>query len=290
MFIIIYILLIIFTNTTALAQSNLDLYTPKNTLRFADYLFNLNEYSRAASEYERYSFLSEDGADSIHFKIGLCYYYINKYDKSFEQWEKVEFLNRNSKICSEISFYTSYIYYKQHSYELSISEIIKNQKICLQSQNKDKSMLLLFANQLTLRDWTGAENILDNYIFNSQYSNNLNSFRNYLEEGKQIKSKNKIMALFFASVVPGSGKFYVGRKIDGFVSLFLLSLTTWQAYDGFSNDNVTSTKGWIFTGIGSVFYLGNIYGSAVAVNIYNEENKHVYNKKIELELHKAFNH
>jgi hypothetical protein len=58
----------------------------------------------------------------------------------------------------------------------------------------------------------------------------------------------------------------------------------WQAYDGFDDDGSSSAKGWIYGSIGSVFYLGNIYGSAAGAKIYNNQHEKDFLKQINIEF------
>jgi TM2 domain-containing membrane protein YozV len=78
-----------------------------------------------------------------------------------------------------------------------------------------------------------------------------------------------LAAGFLSAIIPGLGKIYAQRTVDGLYSLLTIGLAGWQAYDGFHKDGLSSFKGWAFGVLGSILYIGNIYGSAVSVQIHN---------------------
>ncbi|MEJ2567876.1 MAG: hypothetical protein P8Z50_03225 [candidate division WOR-3 bacterium] len=67
-----------------------------------------------------------------------------------------------------------------------------------------------------------------------------------------------------------------------------VGITGWQAYEGFKADGVHSVKGWIFGVVGGIFYLGNIYGSVVAADIYNEEQEVFFRLSVNKYLNENF--
>ncbi|MBD3338282.1 MAG: hypothetical protein GF353_04205 [Candidatus Lokiarchaeota archaeon] len=290
---VIAFLLIIISYTSIYGQniSNSEYYLPTNILKFANYLYENNEYQRAVAEYERYLFSTQGNQDSIHFKIGLCYYLNNQFTKSESKFAQFSQLNPNSRFVADVFFYLAYINYKLKKYKVSTGYISRLQNNHDNSHViVEKTQLLRIANQLHLRNWTHAEKSLKSISPTSNFLTSKNVLSNYLTEGRQLKSKNKYVAVALSAILPGAGKIYVGKPIDGLFSFVLFSLTTWQSYDGFSENNIKSTKGWIFASIGTAFYLGNIYGSAVAAKIYNQEINHAFDTKISIELSKAFGH
>lgn len=87
------------------------------------------------------------------------------------------------------------------------------------------------------------------------------------------RDKSPLAAALFSTLLPGAGQLYAGNTGEAF-SAFLtvgalagITAVNWHKY-GF--------KSWhtIVPGaIGSVFYIGNIYGAYVSVDIYNQEFK-----------------
>lgn len=91
--------------------------------------------------------------------------------------------------------------------------------------------------------------------------------------GLHARDKSGTLAGIYSALIPGAGKIYTGRTADGIFSFLTIAFCTWQAVDGFGNDGTESTKGWIFGGLASGFYAGNIYGSVLSARISTREGK-----------------
>ncbi|MCD5383470.1 hypothetical protein LR066_01750 [candidate division WOR-3 bacterium] len=106
---------------------------------------------------------------------------------------------------------------------------------------------------------------------------NDNRLRGIKKEEKRCDNskseKSPAIAGLLSSVVPGAGKIYSGRSIDGIQSFITVGAAALQAYLGFRKDGIRSIRGWISSSVGVVFYLGNIYGSVIAARIHNEEKR-----------------
>ena len=82
-------------------------------------------------------------------------------------------------------------------------------------------------------------------------------------------------------LIPGTGKMYAGYWKDGLVSLLMTSMMAWQAYRGFDQRGIKSGYGWVYTGLATGFYIGNLYGTVKAVRKFNTHFKHQTIHKIE---------
>ena len=109
-------------------------------------------------------------------------------------------------------------------------------------------------------------------------------YKRYAEEGKALPSKSPLLAGFLSTVLPGSGRIYVGRLNDALLTVFFLGVLGWSTYDGFSENGVSSRKGWTFGTLGGIFYLGNIYGSVVAAQTHNRRTEATFLATIPLEI------
>ena len=132
------------------------------------------------------------------------------------------------------------------------------------------------------KEWDKAREFLKDSDFNQSQIILL------LENGENLPKKNRFVSGVFSAVIPGAGKCYCGRPLDGFHSFVTTGIATWQAYEGFKADGIHSVKGWIFGVLGGLFYLGNIYGSVVAADIYNEEQETVFKITVKKYLDENF--
>jgi TM2 domain-containing membrane protein YozV len=92
-------------------------------------------------------------------------------------------------------------------------------------------------------------------------------------QGMRLDRKSPALAACLSAVVPGAGKAYAGRFRDGLYSLLTVGVTLWQSIDGFSDGGADSGRGWIYGTLSTGFYMGNVYGSAVAARIRNERSE-----------------
>ena len=97
------------------------------------------------------------------------------------------------------------------------------------------------------------------------------TYSEYAIRGTNLSTRSPFLAGFLSTIVPGAGRLYIGRVGDAFTSLLLVGLTGWQTYEGFRRDGIASAKGWTLGTLGSIFYVGNIYGSVISARIYNRE-------------------
>jgi len=89
--------------------------------------------------------------------------------------------------------------------------------------------------------------------------------------------KYPILGAIMSSIIPGSGKFYAGRSFDGIYSFLLVLSPVISSYFSFRDGN--KTMGYIYGSIGGMLYLGNIYGSYKACEIYNRYQSDMYKRK-----------
>ena len=82
-----------------------------------------------------------------------------------------------------------------------------------------------------------------------------------------VPQKKPWKAGLMSTIIPGSGKMYNGQTWQGVSVLLTLSVIGLQAFDGFHKNGINSVRGWAYTGLFSVFYVGNIWGSVVGVKV-----------------------
>jgi putative component of membrane protein insertase Oxa1/YidC/SpoIIIJ protein YidD/TolA-binding protein/TM2 domain-containing membrane protein YozV len=92
--------------------------------------------------------------------------------------------------------------------------------------------------------------------------------RNEAIRGPSLPHRSPTLAALFSTAIPGSGKMYAGKPLDGLYSLLLAasSIAVTSAYAG----EQQWTRAGVFGAMGLYFYLGNIYGSAVEATRFND--------------------
>jgi hypothetical protein len=74
-----------------------------------------------------------------------------------------------------------------------------------------------------------------------------------------------------STAIPGLGKAYTGDWKDGIVSLIFTGGMAFQAVRKFNQFGANNYRPWVYTAIGSGFYLGNIYGSVKSAKNKNRK-------------------
>ena len=90
---------------------------------------------------------------------------------------------------------------------------------------------------------------------------------------RYASNKSPLLAAGLSTIIPGTGRIYAGRFLDGLMGLWMVLLPGTAAY-GSSQDG-QSMKGNFFTGITLIFWLGEIYGAYRTAKYYQGPNRRV---------------
>ena len=91
--------------------------------------------------------------------------------------------------------------------------------------------------------------------------------------GLGIPLRSPLLGGAMSALVPGSGKMYAGRWMDGVQAFSMVAAPAFNAWYHFDKKGVRSVRGWIWSTAALWFYLSDIYGSVKAVREYNEAQK-----------------
>ena len=128
---------------------------------------------------------------------------------------------------------------------------------------------------------------------NSLLRDEFENLKKYSETGKRIKRKSPFLAGALSAVVPGLGKVYAGNNGQALATFLTCGLMGAVATENYFNLGITHPQTLFFAGLFGVFYLGNIWGSAVSVQVVKIEkqleNKHNILVGLKLPIDKFFN-
>jgi tetratricopeptide (TPR) repeat protein len=258
--------------TAAQDSSRADYYTPENIYRFARHLYDEGDYRLAAGEFLRYLHYSDQNLkppDSTLYLIGLCYRQSENYFQANEYFRRIISSPDLSDYRDSARYQTGYGLFLAEHYQESSSELTASLPEISSGEIKSRIRRLLGLNYLYQQKWLSARLVYDSLIEDNTNDTISALFRNYAVKGIELPRKSAFKAGFMSAAIPGSGKIYARRLTDGVFSFLVIGLTTWQAYDGFSDDGTNSAKGWIYGTLSGILYTGNIYGSVVAVKLHN---------------------
>jgi hypothetical protein len=237
-----------------------DLNSPENVLLFADFLFCEKDYLRAVEEYEKY--LSVINNDTAAFQIGLAYLNMTNYKKAKD---KFSLLFKSNSFSNESRiFYFKSIFLDKDFDELHSHYSNKN---IIQPEEKIYEIFLkqyYFSNLFKENELPEKNNFITAFGENEK-----SEIISFYERKKNPPHKNPLTASLLSAIIPGAGKIYAGKTGDGITAFLATSLLAFLSYNNFENHH--NTRGWVFAGLASFFYAGNIYGSAAAAQLYNAE-------------------
>ena len=99
------------------------------------------------------------------------------------------------------------------------------------------------------------------------------------------KHKSPFLAGMYSALIPGMGKIYAGKKMQGIAALLPVVTLGLLTYEGYRKDGPKSLRFLGFGSLFTVFYVGNVWGSALAVKIKRDEFNREYDNKILFDLH-----
>jgi hypothetical protein len=119
------------------------------------------------------------------------------------------------------------------------------------------------------------------------------NLRKYAERDRKIKRKSPFLAGTLSAMVPGLGKVYAGNNGQALASFLTCGLMAAVAGENYYRLGITHPQTIFFSGLFGFFYLGNIWGSAISVQLVKIEqqfeNKHNILVGLQLPVHRFFN-
>ncbi len=236
-------------------------YSPSNRLKFGNRLFAQKDYLRAIDEYN--SYLSTFKNDTLKFKIAFAHSAMGKSFISLSEFKSLfssRFLGDYSKL------YYARENFKNKNFNF-FSHEVRNSAIPFANDSsfsfkKNIRMMQRFSELFGGDIYQNANEFLSPFPKNIR-----NDVKDFYKRKTKPNYKSEIAAGVLSAIIPGSGKVYAGKTGDGITAFLVTGLLTFLAVDNFNANH--QTRAWIFTGLASAFYAGNIYGSVVAVQQYN---------------------
>ena len=259
----------------------IDYYQPANIRKFADYLYAQGDYLRAAGEYQRYLF-----SQSTAFGNDVLRRIAESYRLGGQPDRALQFLQTQPD-SNLVRYELGATYFLIGQYDESVRFLKESQDLFQGEDYRWKSQLLIGMNKLMQKRWERAIQHFDQFDLSGApeaVGHRVSVYKRHAEDGRDLPSKSPLLAGFLSTALPGSGRFYVGRSNDALLTVFLLGVLGWGAYDGFSENGVSSRKGWTLGTIGGIFYLGNIYGSVVVAQRHNQRTEAAFLATIPLDI------
>jgi len=241
-----------------------------NNLGFADFLYSKGDYFRAITEYKRFIFVSADTANKFRARKQI----LNSYKCAGRYEDALLYLN-TFKDSDYKNMQKGKVFLLMNS-----TEMARNHFTEIKS---DTSILLIGWSYILDNDWKKTVCVLDSCHCCSDIMDVSKKIVQYAHlADKRIETKSEVVSGLFSMLIPGAGRFYTKRAGDGLFSFFTVAIPGVISYVYWQNDRKRAAA--ISIALTSLFYVGNIYGSVVSAQIFNEVSREEYILKVENEL------
>ncbi len=272
------------------AEEHIEYYSPQNIRKFADFLYEQEDYLRAAGEYQRYLFsMSEEVSESeqIRYKIALCYRFAGQTEQAIQNFQSLLQTYPDAQFASSAYYQIGVTYFLIDQFKQSSQFLREALPHIADARQHAEAEQLIGLSYLMQKQWSEAGEVFKTLQGSDviPVKEKASIYHNYAKAGAELPTRSPFLAGVLSTIIPGAGRLYTGFRVgDAVTSLITVGVTGWQAYDGFRRDGLSSVKGWTLGTIGGIFYVGNIYGSVVSARVYNRQVEDEFLTTLSVEL------
>ena len=252
-----------------------------NELSFVSYLITNEQYKDATFLLNRLDVQSKSASleqqDSITYLRGWIYYFNREFTDAIGVLSQV---SNTYEIGLQARFYESicYVYLEEFDKAKTRLSIIQ---LDSGSQLWELRMLQYASISLLTRDYEEFDS-LSAYFSNRyfEFSTEEKSMVTYHHELSTYKRKSPWVAGFMSALFPGIGKFYAGYRGTPLGTMYMTLPLAAVAVEAALIAGLLSPQFLILGGLFGIFYIGNIWGSALSVysmkrEIYDEIDRNI---------------
>jgi len=253
-------------------------YHPTQLESFGDSLFDEKDYCRASGEYQRALFLRSTPDDTLRYKVGVALRLGGQSAASAAWLTRDGFAHKRTPLGHASLYQLSYAWFEHGCPDCLASALAADGLGAAEAWATDVSYLLAMSTFL-LHDWEEASLLFskaEGDAANRRLSSAAGDLSAVSHDASQHGWKTPGAAAALSTVVPGLGKVYTGRYVDGVASFVSVGLTGYLAHEQFERNGEDSVLGWFYLGTAVVLYLGNIFGSYQSAHVVNREAAQLY--------------
>ena len=234
-----------------------------NSLKYADYLFNTNQFNLAAIEFERVVFLEPKDTLS-KLKLIQSYRHLTEYKTALERVEKY-FPNSLNYLPKEFSeeYVRNMLYENQFQKANEFLRDIKTMDIGVRTEYQLGILIMQYL-------WPEARLFAGENISVLDKTERFDSLYSIIKDGLNANYKSPLLAGSISAIVPGGGKVYTGHWIDALSSFLFVATSTWLTYNSYQKNGFNFSS-VLFGSFALSFYTANIYGSAKSAKRNNQK-------------------
>lgn len=273
LFIFSWFSLICFSQTVENSDSDID---------FLFYLFEGRKYDEIILLFDQMSENTKQ-KDSTRYILGMTYYYRQELDQSAYHLSMV---SKSSVFYDPSVFFRALDYAHLGDYSKS-QTILENYSSANVKSDYDELLAVEFAGLALLqRDFEMFDHHAKKFKFEQYYyTNSQNQLMNIRKTLDSFNRKSMFMAGAFSAVVPGAGKMYAGKIGEGVATFITMGGLAAVTAENWVKNGFVDWKTITFGTIGTIFYIGNIYGSVASIKVYRNQFNDQQNNTILLGIH-----
>ncbi len=249
-------------------------FSQDKELLFAKYLYEKGFYDNASLQLQlmRRS-CGEEQVDSLTYYSGLCMEKMWLSDSAISLYNVLE---PENEYYDHSRFRLALIFASKKNYtgSLAVMDSLKLDNAC----NED--LRLYFADAFSLLSKKSASKHA--FSCKGTFSGKLEEYSGTLALNKR---RSPFMGGLLSALIPGLGRVYAGKPrlaLSSFIPIATFGLQAWEGYR--KQDGFKSARFWVFGSVATLFYIGNIYGSALSVKIVKQERYDIVENQVMLDL------
>jgi len=252
-------------------------------LRFAQYLLDKDASPEAIYVLDRIdtTVLSRSQKDSLFYMLGWAAYSVRQLDRSIGSLLRV---SPGSQQYDKSRFFSAWCQAFQGRPDSALRGL--QQLPLSDTMQLELRSLQLAGIALLKRDYQAFSLQQQQFTYSSYIlSKEERRMQTYYDKLRGFKHRSPVLAGVYSALVPGLGKWYAGKKKQGiaaFLPVIGLAALTYEAY---RKDGVKSARFIGFGTLFTIFYVGDIWGSTLAVKIRRNEFNKEYDNKILFDMH-----
>lgn len=239
-------------------------------LEYADSLFNLGQYMRAAEEYQRFTFFFPDHPHlrSVVFKSAEAFLLAKEADNALTIFKSLSTTEPLDELAVESYFKMAECYIAMNAPTQAVVQLNNLITINDDPDIRDRANYRIAWIHIDLTDWGAARQSLDRISPSGRQRYDYEQLTLALSKSEAIPLKNPSLAGTL-SIVPGAGQLYCRRYEDALIAFAVNLGLIWAASDAFDNEQYG--LGGLISFVGLGFYVGNIYSAVNSAHKYNYE-------------------
>jgi len=251
-------------------------------VEFLFYLFEGRNFDEVILLYDQMSPENKQN-DSVNYVLGMTYYYRQELEKSAYHLSMV---SESSAFYDNSVFFKSLCYAHLGEYPKS-QAILENYSAATHNDSYDGLLTVKLAGLALLqRDFAAFDSHANNFGSGSfHYASSQNQLIDIRNSLGGFRSKSPFVAGALSAVLPGAGKVYAGQIGEGVAAFLTVGSLAAITAENWVKNGFLNWKTITFGTIGTIFYIGNIYGSVASVKVYRNQFNDNQNTAILLCIH-----